>query len=116
MYYPENPSGNFGESTVLIGCRLGKHFDHFGMFGDVRPGAIHFGGAYFEQRLDQKTHPMMDVGGILEYYPSRRTVLRIELNDAIIFYGPARLFNRPNPDSLGTVHNLQPGFGFGFRF
>ena len=116
MYYPENPSGNFGESTVSVGCRLGKHFDRFGAFGAVRPGVIHFGGAYFAQRLDQKTHPMLNVGGILEYYPSRRTVLRVSLDDAIIYYGEARLFNRPNPDPLGTVHNLQPGFGFGFRF
>jgi len=116
MHYPENPSGNFGESTVMLGTRLGKHFDRFGVFGIVRSGVIHFGGGYFTQRLDQKTHSMMDVGGALEYYPNRRTVMRIDLGDAIVYYGNARLFNRPNPDGLGTVHNLQPGFGFGFRF
>lgn len=116
IHYPENPAGNFGESTVLIGCRLGKHFDRFGVFGAVRPGVIHFGGTYFAQRLDQKTRPMMNVGGILEYYPSRRTILRINFDDAIIYYGDAHRFNRPSPDTLGTVHNLQPGFGFGYRF
>jgi len=55
-HYPENPSGNFGETTTLLGARLGKHFDRFGAFVKARPGLIHFGGEYFSLRLDRKTH------------------------------------------------------------
>jgi hypothetical protein len=58
----------------------------------------------------------MDVGGVLEYYPSPHTFMRIDAGDTIIYFGSARLFNRVNPDALGTIHNFQPGVGFGFRF
>ena len=115
-HYPTNPSGNFGETSALVGIRAGKSLGAAGVFGNVRPGVIHFGGAYFVERMDQRTHPMLSVGGTLEYYPNRRTFLRIEIADAVIYYGSTRLFNRLNPDALGTVHNFQPGFGFGFRF
>jgi hypothetical protein len=116
MHYPSNASGDFGETSVLAGIRIGKVLGSVGIFGNVRPGVIHFGGLYFQQRLDQKTHFILNAGGTLEYYPNDRTFLRIELADAIIYYGTARLFNRPDPDALGTVHNFQPGFGVGLRF
>jgi hypothetical protein len=114
--YPENPSGNFGETAALFGLRAGKRFSRAGIFAKARFGVMHFGGSYFEQRLDQKTHAIADIGAVFEIYPSRRTFLRIDQGDTIIYYGSAKLFNRPNPDALGTVHNYQPGFGVGFRF
>jgi hypothetical protein len=115
-HYPENPSGNFGETTGLFGIRVGTHVDRFGVFGKFRAGVIHFGGDYFDLRLDQKTHPIVDVGGVVECYPKEHIFLRIDVGDSIIYYGSTRLFNRPSPDELGTVHNFQPGFGFGVRF
>jgi hypothetical protein len=48
-----------------------------------------------------------DLGGVLEYYPSRHTTIRIDLGDTILFYGGT---------ALGTVHNFQPAIGFGYRF
>lgn len=113
---PENPSGNFGETIALFGVRAGTRFDRIGVFGAVRPGVIHFGGEFFDLRLEQKTHPIVDVGGMMEYYPNRHTFLRIDAADAIIYYGNARFFDRQNPEPLGTVHNFRPGFGVGFRF
>jgi hypothetical protein len=115
-HYPENPSGNFGETTALFGIRAGKRFERNAIFAKARPGVIHFGGEYFRLRLDPKTHFTMDVGAVLEYYRGRRTVVRIDVGDAIIVYGAARLFDRLNPDALGTVHNFQVGFGLGVRF
>jgi hypothetical protein len=114
--FPENPAGNFGESALWGGVRAGRHFDRFGTFVKARPGWIHFGGEYFASRLDRKTHFMFDLGGIFEYYPSRRLFLRLEGGDMVIYFGGARLSNRPNPDALGTIHNFQSGAGFGFRF
>ena len=115
-HYPENPSGNFGETAALAGIRAGKRLGRIGTFIKVRPGVMHFGGDYFKPRLDAKTHFIIDVGGVLEYYPSPHTFMRIDAGDTIIYFGSARLFNRPNPDALGTIHNFQPGVGFGFRF
>jgi hypothetical protein len=115
-HYPENPSGNFGETAGLFGVRGGAAFDRFGIFGKAGAGMIHFGGQYFTDRLTSKTFASSELGGMLEYYPSRRTFLRVELTDLLIYYGNARLFNRPNPDPLGSVHNALSSLGFGFRF
>jgi hypothetical protein len=86
-YYPENSSGNFGETGALVGVRAGKRFDRVGFFGKVRPGVMHFGGNYFNSRLDQETHLVFDVGGVFEYYPSRRTFMRIDVGDTVIHFG-----------------------------
>jgi hypothetical protein len=113
---PENSSGNFGETFTVAGARIGKNFERIGIYGKLRGGIIHFGGDYFALRLDRRTRSMLDAGVVLEYYPNSRLILRIDLSDAVIYYGDARLFNRPNPDALGTVHNFLPGFGIAIRF
>jgi hypothetical protein len=86
-----------GKTSALFGIKSGKRLDRFGIFGKSRFGAWHFQRAYFAT----------DLGGVLEYYPSRHTVIRIDIGDTILFYGGT---------ALGTVHNFQPGMGFGFRF
>ena len=115
-HYPENQSGNFGETAALFGVRAGKRFERIGLFVKLRPGVMHFGGKYFIDRLDRKTHFILDAGGELEYYPTRRTFLRLDLGDTVIYYGGARFNDRPDPDPLGTVHNFQSGIGVGLRF
>jgi Outer membrane protein beta-barrel domain len=113
-HYPENPSGNFGETTALFGLRIGPRPGSVGIFAKVRPGFIHFGGDYFNSRLDDKTHFILDTGVVLEYYWNRHIVLRMDYGDLTIYYGSARLFM--NPNALGTVHNFQPGVGLAVRF
>jgi hypothetical protein len=106
-HFPENPSGNFGETAALFGIRSGRRWNRFGAFGKARAGLMHFGGAFFDRRLQRKTVLDADLGGVLEYYPSRRTTIRIDAGDTILFYGSP---------ALGTVHNFQPAIGLGFRF
>jgi len=86
-----------GKTSALLGIKSGKRFDRFGVFGKARTGMWYFDRGYFAA----------DLGGVLEYYPSRHTTIRIDLGDTILFYGGA---------ALGTVHNFQPGIGFGYRF
>jgi hypothetical protein len=86
-----------GKTSVLLGIKSGKRFNRFGLFGKGRTGLWRFDRAYFAA----------DVGGILEYYPSPRTAVRIDLGDTILFYGGT---------ALGTVHNFQPGLGVSYRF
>jgi hypothetical protein len=86
-----------GKTSVLLGMKSGKRLDRFGAFGKARAGLWHFDRTYFAA----------DLGGVLEYYPSRHTSIRIDLGDTILFYGGT---------ALGTVHNFQPGIGFGYRF
>jgi hypothetical protein len=116
VHYPENTSGNFGETTVLFGVKDGWRSDRLGVFGKARAGLMHFGGAYFDVRLERKTFFTIDLGGVLEYYPSPRTAFRIDLGDTIVFYGSQALIRGPGSPPLGTVHNFQPALGFSFRF
>jgi len=86
-----------GKTSALIGFKSGLRLDRFGVFGKARAGIWHFNRTYFAA----------DVGGVLEYYPSPHTAIRIDAGDSILFYGGA---------ALGTVHNFQPGIGFSYRF
>ena len=86
-----------GKTSALFGTKTGIRLDRYGVFGKSRFGLWHFTQSYFAA----------DLGGVLEYYPSSHTALRIDIGDTVIFYGGAR---------LGTVHNFQPGIGFSYRF
>lgn len=102
------------ETATLLGVKSGLRLDRFGLFGKARAGMWHFGGSFFDSRLQRKTMPAADLGGVIEYYPSARTAIRIDLGDTILFYGSQSLFGFTG--RLGTVHNFQPGLGFSFRF
>ena len=86
-----------GKTSALLGIKTGKRFDRFGTFGKARVGIWYFHRSYFAT----------DLGGVIEYYPSRHATIRIDLGDTILFYGGA---------TLGTVHNFQPAIGVGYRF
>src|SRR5262245_25751104 len=113
-HYPANPSGNFGETAAMAGTKAGLRGDRIGVFAKVRGGFWHFGGSFFDRRLNRKTIPAADLGGVLEYYPSPRTAVRIDLGDTILFYGSQSLLGFTG--RLGTVHNFQPGLGVSLRF
>lgn len=116
-----------GKDQVLFGPRIGRRFGRVGIFGKVRPGFMRYQ-AYpviddaipvnppfvlFIQEIKSRTFFALDVGGVVEYYPSRRTMVRFDLGDTIIRYGDQepRQFN-----PAFTRHNLQLSVGFGFRF
>ncbi|HEX8282949.1 MAG TPA: outer membrane beta-barrel protein [Pyrinomonadaceae bacterium] len=121
-----------------FGVKVGKRWNTFGVFAKARPGLISFSdtlvpvaagsGVFngFDYVRERKTHFSMDVGGVLEFYPSRRTLVRFDAGDTIIRYGehpdivPAPGTLLPLP-SLGTGraevrHNFQFAAGVGFRF
>lgn len=118
-YFPQNPSGNFGETLALAGVKVGVHKEKFGVFAKVRPGVIKFGGDFFRAYNDkQLTNFAVDVGGVVEYYPNKRLILRFDVGDTIIPFG-GKTINQPLPPYTfkpGTTHNIQTGFGIGFRF
>ena len=134
-----------------FGAKIGKRFKKFGIFGKVRPGFVAFTETskftgfqtelVFHPSLDRDvlldvpqfrtgtaTYFSTDIGGVVEFYPSRRIVTRFDAGDTIIRYGeygePAQvvcplccpcvpqLFLRP----AETKHNLQVSAGIGIRF
>src|SRR5712691_4610085 len=45
-HYPENPSGNFGETAAMAGLKIGWRGDRIGIFAKTRGGVWHFGGRF----------------------------------------------------------------------
>jgi hypothetical protein len=86
--------------TGLFGLKAGARTQHFGFFGKVRPGFMHLGDVVRDQtiafdpnvpgltntlRRTGLTQPILDVGGVLEYYPARHWALRWDMGDTIAF-------------------------------
>ena len=131
-------SGNITQG--FAGVKAGKRFEKWGIFGKARPGIVSFSngaGDYvatgtspffpFEFRQRRLNTFALDLGGMLEFYPTRKIVTRFEAGDTLIHYG-SRQVNVPAIDSSGsfilipirtpseTRHNFQFSAGVGFRF
>ena len=146
-FFPRNDRSNAfrtgGRATEgLFGVKIGKRYRKFGLFGKARPGFVSFSQGLTEfnligqnpnlfsaidVRVRRLTHFAADIGGVLEFYPSRRLVTRFEAGDTIIRYGQTTL-NTFTQTSGGTFapfsetftgsvsHNFQFSAGVGFRF
>jgi hypothetical protein len=142
----------------LFGVKAGNRFRKWGIFAKARPGLITFGkGAFdispvssstggsglpvscfgpdplapapcFSFRQTRLTHAALDLGGVLEFYPSKRFVVRFDGGDTMIRYGQ-RTFNAltqnpatgaitlvPITGPAHTRHSFQFMGGVGFRF
>ena len=119
-----------------FGLKAGKRFGNFGLFAKARPGIGSFSQAFTQVGTQTITDPSgqqftfpifgqtrknrlsMDVGGVIEFYPSRDLLTRIDVGDTMIHYGSDSFF----PFGLAvlpgsrTRHNLQISAGIGFRF
>lgn len=125
----------------LFGLKAGKRFEKVGVFAKTRPGFIRFekgdyrfgpGGcptvfpppiACFQPVA--RTDFAIDLGGVLELYPSRHTIIRFDAGDTIIHFGVRNVAATQTafpfhlvaiPVATETTHNLQGSVGFGFRF
>jgi hypothetical protein len=71
-HFPENPSGNFGETQVLGGVKGGGHVGSWGGFIKIRPGLLHFGGSDFRARNSSLDDAILDIGAVAERSISER--------------------------------------------
>jgi hypothetical protein len=128
-----------GEGRALqgqFGVKMGKRFKKLGVFAKARPGFLSVGKVFFYEpgasldtgfgfsipnaRIARRTHLTADFGGVLEFYPSPRTIVRFDAGDTIVRYGqsfepigfdPAHLTNVP----ARIKHNFQYTAGVAFR-
>lgn len=128
-------NGNIIE--VLGGVKVGKRFENWGVFAKARPGVVSFSQGSVE--IAQATAPFpievnrlnnfaADLGGVLEFYPSKRIVTRFDAGDTIIHFKrseqPVFAFDPatstttviPFPIPARTSHNFQFMASVGFRF
>lgn len=135
--------GTFGDNSGnitqgLIGVKAGKRFQKWGLFAKTRPGVVSFseGNSQFVLATlsgygvvqSRATHFATDLGGVLEFYPSKRIVTRFEAGDTLIQYGQRQtniLTFNPTTGAPGLMpfttrseirHNFQFAAGVGWRF
>jgi len=139
-YFPESridleffrlrPEGKIYQGQ--FGAKAGKRFDRVGIFAKARPGFVGFTEVnqltnstqpitFTSFQVERETYFSVDVGGVVEFYPSRNTVIRIDAGDTIIRYGTFRTFGFTSAQPVlerapETRHNFQLVTGFGFRF
>ena len=136
-FFPnKNVFGGLGEGRAVqaqFGVKVGKRFSKFGIFGKARPGFLSLGEVFSIEpgstansfgftipnaRIGRKTHFTTDLGGVLEFYPTNRTVVRFDAGDTLVRYGPHFEFG-PTPEFVRLPaklrHNLQITAGVAFR-
>ena len=125
------PFSGGSKTQILGGLKYGVRGSRLGIFAKARAGSIRFGA--YPRIVGLATDPPAsttpndvlivsaeapqvffnaDVGGVLEYYPSKKTIIRIDAGDTIIRYNPKA--RDINPTFIR--HDLQISVGFGFRF
>jgi hypothetical protein len=131
-------AGNIGQG--LAGVKVGKRFEKWGVFAKARPGVISFSrgalnafpplGPFAPVEIEFKrlTAFAMDVGGVVEFYPTKRIVTRFDLGDTIIHFNRRTMntvtfnevTNTITPTTFQiparTSHNFQFMTSVGFRF
>lgn len=134
---------NNGRVTQAVGgVKVGKRFESWGIFAKARPGIVSFSqgefdviplgpvtpATSFEVIRNPVTSFAFDLGGVVEFYPSKRIVTRFDAGDTIIHF-TRRTNNQFTFDPLTnlvvvgpvvrpahTTHSFQFMASVGFRF
>ena len=132
--------GNIVEG--LAGVKAGKRYEKWGIFAKARPGVISFSRGTFDVvppfigfpsipiqvEFNRLTTFAMDVGGVVEFYPSKRIVTRFDFGDTIVHFkrrdlhtitlNPVTQEIVPSiiPLPARTSHNFQFITSVGWRF
>lgn len=120
-------------TQALFGVKIGKRWDKFGVFGKGRPGFIYNSRGKVEApasstdifRLNFKgaTNFTADVGGVVEFYPTKKLITRFDFGDTITRVNSQNGFFIDANGNLNsfripatTRHSFQFSAGIGFRF
>lgn len=127
--FPQKGGFGLGGGRAIqgqFGAKVGKRFEKLGIFAKARPGFLSISDVFsfdpnvlpFFLRMHRETHFTIDIGGVLELYPSKRTLVRFDAGDTIIRYGSQLGFSTgPQVVTLPSKikHNFQFTAGMGFR-
>jgi hypothetical protein len=109
---------------AFFGPKIGFRGARFGLFGKVRPGFSRLSDkgvscigpscAFLQlllARAEYRTELALNLGGVFEFYPTSRTVARLDLGTTMIRHRSAA-----PPCRECTRRNFASGLGFGYRF
>lgn len=124
-------------AQAVFGAKVGKRWNKFGIFGKARPGFVYYSAGKSEVfanpdnslrfTREGTTNFALDVGGVLEFYPSKKLVTRFDFGDTIVRQGGQTINSvilNPNGNYENrtftlrgqTRHYFQFSAGIGFRF
>jgi len=116
-----------------FGAKIGKRFDRFGFFAKGRPGFLNFsqvlthtgntsftsGGQTFtfpNFEVKRRSFFSLDVGGVVEFYPSRRVLVRFDFGDTMVHTSDVEVPTLGVISRGGLSHKFQFSSGIAFRF
>jgi hypothetical protein len=117
----------------LFGLKGGISRDRIGIFGKVRPGFNSYSHAFtgisqtsagppplIKNLFDRSTNFVLDLGGVVELYPSRHTTLRFDLGDTHIYFA-TKSFLTSNGNVISVpggqrLHSIELSVGCAWRF
>lgn len=125
----------------LFGAKVGTRTEHFGFFGKVRPGFISLSKTLrasaivvdpgppavtlgTSANVIRQTERVLDLGGVMEYYPARHWAMRWDMGDMLVFQEAGPTFTDilvGQPPSIlifpaHTTQNFQFSTGVHYRF
>ena len=121
----DQPSFQAGGPQVqfFAGLKVGVQRRRFGVYAKGRPGLIAFTSAYVNTAgVPPPTGGVEqlggDVGAVLEAYPARKVVLRVDLGETLVRYGAVSPVTNYGTNYAPVLHASQPQFllGVGWRF
>ena len=128
-YFPTNSSDRTFQDggtavSIFAGIKAGIRKRRFGVFFKARPGILSLRNVVTSTATPsdlttaRKTHAALDTGGVLEFYPSARTILSLDAGGTLVRYGDAILFSSPGLiiRSSGSIRNpFNLTFSAGYR-
>jgi hypothetical protein len=115
-----------GRSTIVLGgVKFGSHTSRAAMYAKARAGVVSNTQVY--ESRDSKTGvrgygratmPTFDLGGIVEFEPSRASILRVELGDLLTVYGTRQFLSDGQviPQVESPRQSIQLSWALGWRF
>ncbi|MGH9564753.1 MAG: hypothetical protein ACRD4I_02110 [Candidatus Angelobacter sp.] len=114
-------------SALFLGVKAGIRKNEYGIFLKIRPGFMTFGDVltsaanFGSLATTRKTHAALDLGAAAEYYPSARTILRLDVGQLLVRYGDSTPVTFPDGISIrnigriaGSLH-VEAGIGYRLR-
>jgi hypothetical protein len=111
----------------LFGAKIGFRRDRLGYFLTLRPGFLRYSKTVTEYPATlpgafgyaPNTFGALNVGSVIEVYTSRRTMLRFDVGDTMLFVPAKKVPQGALPPLYfypDFRHTIQIATGFGFRF
>ncbi|HLL72251.1 MAG TPA: outer membrane beta-barrel protein [Pyrinomonadaceae bacterium] len=130
-FFPETRLGNNQQGQKaqgFVGIKAGARSKYAGLFGKVRPGVMSIGEITSGFDCNRTSFGStcgvnhgqfaLDAGAVAEFYPSRRSIIRLDVGDTMVNIRRASrgFFDRTAQTSNDFTHNLQISLGFSYRF